>query len=115
MSTRLGHFLMGLVLRDGDVSLSIMLDVHPSDLSILDFHGSSIEPFPVDFMLPVGFELLAEHLLPVMMVVMLSLGRGNRSTAKSEQGENDNHSGEETLYSIRVHCYSPVLPRISGT
>src|SRR6266516_4153160 len=34
--------------------------------------------------MPVGFKPLAEHLLPVMMVVMLRLGGRNRSIAKSK-------------------------------
>jgi hypothetical protein len=38
-----------------------------------------------------------------MVVVMLRFGGGNRGSAKSEQSENDNHRGEQTLYSIRVH------------
>src|ERR1700687_4055576 len=106
---------MGLVLGDGDLSLRGVLDVHPSDLSVFDFHRSGVVPFLVNFMAPIGFELLAEHLLPVMMVVMLRLGGCNRGIAKSEQAENDNHRSEKTLYAIHIHGSSPVLPRISGS
>jgi hypothetical protein len=103
VSTRLGHFLIGLVLRDGDVSLRFVLDMHSSDLSVFDFHQSVVLPFLVDFMVPIGFEPLAEQLFRVMMVVMLRLGGCNRGTAKREQAENDKQSGEKTLYAIHVH------------
>src|SRR5260370_33472112 len=96
---------MGLVLRHGDVSLRGVLDVHPSDLSAFDFYRSGVGPFLVDFMGPVGFELLAEHCLPVMMVVMLPLPLVgcNRGTAKSEQRENDNNRREKTRDTIQLH------------
>jgi hypothetical protein len=77
--------------------------MHSSDLSAFDFYQSVIFPLLVDFVVPVGFELLAEHLLPVMMVVMLRLGGCNRGTAKNEQAENHNHSREKTLFTIHVH------------
>jgi hypothetical protein len=57
----------------------------------------------MDFMVPIGFEPLAEQLLPVMMVVMLRRGRCKGGIPKSEQAENDNHSSEKTACTIRVH------------
>jgi hypothetical protein len=57
----------------------------------------------VDFVVPVGFEPLAEHLLTVMMVVVLRLGGRKSRTSKSEKSQTNNHRSEKALYSIHVH------------
>ncbi len=64
-------------------------DVYARDLSVFDFHGSGIGSFLVDHMVPVGFDVLAEQFLPVLMV---HLGRRNRGICKGEQADNDNYS-----------------------
>jgi len=81
-------------------------DVYARDLSVFDFHGSGIGSFLVDHMVPVGFDVLAEQFLPVLMV---HLGRRNRGICKGEQADNDNYSSEKTQYSVNVHGSSPVL------
>ncbi len=55
-------------------------------------------------MVTVVFEVVTDQLLPVMMVMVLRNGSCNCGRAKREQPENDNHSGEKTLYTIHVHA-----------
>src|SRR5258708_5921731 len=106
MSSRLGHIFVGLVLLDRHVSLLDVLDVYACDLSVFDFHRSGVVSFLVDHMVPVGFDMLAEQFLPV---VMLSLVHSNRRNGKGEHAENDNDGSEKTLYTFHVHGSSPVL------
>jgi hypothetical protein len=81
-----------------------MLDVHGSDLPVFYLHRGGVFSFVVDVMVTVVFEVVADQLLPVMMVMMLRSGNCNCGRAKREQPENDNHSSGKTLYTIHVHA-----------
>jgi hypothetical protein len=81
-----------------------MLDVQGSDLPVFYFHRGGVFSFVVDVMVTVVFEVVAEQLFPVMVVMALCSGGCSRGIPKREQPENDNHGSEKTLYTIPVHA-----------
>jgi hypothetical protein len=57
-------------------------------------------------MVPVGFDVLAEQLLPV---VMIRLALCNRGIGQGHQAGNHYDGCEKTLYTFHAHDSSPVV------
>jgi hypothetical protein len=54
-----------------------MLNVQGSDLPVFYFHRGGVFSFVLDVMMPLVFKVIAEQLLPVMMVMLLRTGGCN--------------------------------------
>src|SRR5438105_2670840 len=72
------------------------------DLSVFDFDGRGELALLIKDMLPVGFDLISEHLLTVVMV-----GLGWRNRRDRGQAEKDRENGDQTL--CTVHDLPPWL------
>jgi hypothetical protein len=65
-----------------------MLDLERSDFSVFYFHRRGVFPFVVNVMVTVLFELIADQLLPIVMVLRLNhhCDRGSTHNQQPESG-----------------------------
>src|SRR5204862_5390177 len=91
------------VLLDGHVSLLRVLHVDARDLSVLHLDGGGVVPLLVDHVVPVALDLLAQKLLPVVVVVgLLGLvfGRRESRAGQREDPEEGDDCDERALRTV---------------